>query len=996
MRFLKRLSLYIAFIMCTFSAFPQSGSADYEFIWHSADNNSLPQNSIKSITQDKYGFIWLSTENGLVRYDGYHFKVFGIDNKIGINSNRIHSFRGSVEKDSIYVQNDAYDYILIKKNYPAIIPKDRIPEHFRISNIFTDGTRNYINKIHNVNNSYYTFNGNKISSYTIKNKLLWQAEYDATNVSFFVFDDKLYAFNGNECLRFDKGRIFIENIAGLPDKTAKIFTNNVSHQAFFQIGSNLYLLEKRGGKLSLKIVLKNYDFSKNNIISAYFDHQNEILYLGSSTRGLLIVKKKLFEIVLGKNDNGVYYAQFPYGSDRFLTASGEVFTASGVLEKIVFKSPNDKYSLLIDKQGDIWTKAHNVVYRLHKKSNFSSFDKWVFADRVTQLFEMKNGKILVGMSIVGSPKGKIYQLNTSEKKLSFIFHMNVDFNATYMVQVEDNILWTGSHLGLYKIYFKEKKAIAITGISNTYVRSVYAKNPRQIWATTYDKGFFLYEPLSNKTTHFPVDKNKYLLSSHCIVEDHNGFFWISSNKGLFQVSKKNLLEYANNKTKNVYYHYYDKSDGFATNEFNGGCQPCGLFLKNYYVTFPSMRGHVMFNSNKVKMLFPTSDIFFEEAEVDNKKATIIGNQLTLDQGFGRLKLSIQSPYFGNPNNLNIETKFDGPVSQKWTRLSEDDISFTALPPGTYYLTARKLTGFNSQYKYKKLIIIIEPAFYQTLWFKLICVGLGIFFIVYFIKIRIRYIRRKNILLEKKVAEQTFQLQNTISTLRRTKENLSKEIRNHKKLIATITHDIKSPLRFLALTGQHAYQNIDEESVLDDLKSIYTSSFQLYHFVDNLLEYAKVAEEEASSEPYELRLLVEEKVQIFLNLASSQKTEIVNKISPNNNITTNRLLLSIIIHNLLDNAVKNTFNGKISFTSGKEKEKTFLKIKDTGNGMSPELIGFYTDLFDNKVPENSQKIGMGLQMIVELLIILDGNIKIASPPNGGTEITIWFKNTAKPN
>lgn len=972
--------------------FSQEGNGRYELIWHSADDNSLPQNSVKSIIKDVHGFIWLSTENGLVRYDGSRFKIFDIESNIGINSNRIHSFRGSIEKDSIYTQNDAIDYILIRKNNASVIPKNKVPKNFVVPNKLKDSKRNFINKIYKTDNSYYTFSENKISYYSQKNNLIWQLEYTyAETATFFVFENQLYTFNENECIRFDKGKMFIEKIEGLAGNTATVLVNNLSRQAFFIIGTKLYLLEKRERRLSLKLILENQELPENNIISAYYDPENDILYLGSSTNGLLIVKKKLFEIVLGNNENGVYYAQVPYGDDRFLTASGEVFTTSGVLKDIVFKSPNDKYLLMIDKQGDIWTKAHNVVYRFHKKTNFSSSNKWVFPDRVTQLFEMKDGQFLVGMSLIGSSKGKIYKLDAAQQKLDFIFHMNVNFNITYMSQLQDNIIWTGSHLGFHKIYFKEKKAVAVKEISNTYVRSLYAENLDRIWVTTYDKGFFLYTPSSNKTTHFPVDKNNFLLSSHCIVEDQNGFFWISSNKGLFQVSKKNLLDYSNNKTENIYYHYYDKSNGFATNEFNGGCQPCGLLLKNYYVTFPSMKGNVIFNSNKVKTLLPDSEIYFEEAESDNKKLSIIDDKLTLDQGFGRLKLFIHSPYYGNPNNQNIETRFDGPVSQKWTRLKDNDISFTSLPPGTYHLTVRKLTGFNASYKYKSLVIIIEPAFYQTLWFKLILIGLGIILIVYTVKLRIRYIRRKNILLEKKVAEQTFQLRNTISTLRKTKENLKEEIINHKKLIGTITHDIKSPLRFLALMGRHVYQNIDNrESVLDDLKSIYTSSFQLYNFVDNLLEYAKVNKEETSSEPYNLHNLAEEKIKIFLNIASSQKTEILNSIDRDIIISANKLLVSIILHNLLDNAVKNTSSGIISFTSGKENGKIFIKVKDTGKGMTPELVEFYMNLRNTRKLENQKKIGMGLQMIIELLIILNGAIEINSKINKGTEVIIWVE------
>ena len=39
------------------------------------DSDLLPQNSIKSIVPDKYGFIWMSTESGLVRYDGKDFEI---------------------------------------------------------------------------------------------------------------------------------------------------------------------------------------------------------------------------------------------------------------------------------------------------------------------------------------------------------------------------------------------------------------------------------------------------------------------------------------------------------------------------------------------------------------------------------------------------------------------------------------------------------------------------------------------------------------------------------------------------------------------------------------------------------------------------------------------------------------------------------------------------------------------------------------------------------
>src|SRR5690606_40213251 len=107
---------------------------------------------------------------------------------------------------------------------------------------------------------------------------------------------------------------------------------------------------------------------------------------------------------------------------------------------------------------------------------------------------------------------------------------------------------------------------------------------------------------NNKVTSFPLDKNKYLATSHCIVEDQRGYFWITTNKGLFQVKKEKLYAYADGKTENVYYQYYDKSYGLLSSEFNGGCYPCGIKLHNK-IDFPSYSELVSFNLVHIPLNF---------------------------------------------------------------------------------------------------------------------------------------------------------------------------------------------------------------------------------------------------------------------------------------------------------------------------------------------------------------------------------------------------------
>ncbi|MBC8644211.1 hypothetical protein H9W95_09675 [Flavobacterium lindanitolerans] len=366
-------------VCCVFQhlyPFSQQENREYDIIWHSADDNSLPQNSVKSIIQDKYGFLWLSTENGLVRYDGSKFKVFNIENLKGLGTNRISYFRGTVSTDSIYALSDFTDLILIKNNRPSIIPKHKIPESFRLTNHLHKGKRVYAHKIYKTDNSYFSLENGKLAAYTKNNQKLWEIEYeyDPDNTEFFLVNNALYSHKNGKFVRFENGKAYLATIEGLPTTGFTVFPNTVAQQTFITFNNTVYLLEKNQDKLILKVLLKDFNISKNNIISYYYDVPNDILYLGSSTDGLLIVKKKKFNSIIGNNKNGVYYAQIPHGNDSFLSTTGEIFSSSGVQKQRFFTKENDNYILLKDRNGGLWTKQDNRIYRLNKSTNFTTFD----------------------------------------------------------------------------------------------------------------------------------------------------------------------------------------------------------------------------------------------------------------------------------------------------------------------------------------------------------------------------------------------------------------------------------------------------------------------------------------------------------------------------------------------------------------------------------------------------------------------------------------------
>lgn len=63
-------------------------------VWYDTDNG-LPQNSVKDIIKDKYEFMWLNTENGLVRYDGYNSITY---NHLNLKNNRSSVFLEILKK----------------------------------------------------------------------------------------------------------------------------------------------------------------------------------------------------------------------------------------------------------------------------------------------------------------------------------------------------------------------------------------------------------------------------------------------------------------------------------------------------------------------------------------------------------------------------------------------------------------------------------------------------------------------------------------------------------------------------------------------------------------------------------------------------------------------------------------------------------------------------------------------------------------------------------
>ncbi|RXK85656.1 sensor histidine kinase [Filimonas effusa] len=249
-----------------------------------------------------------------------------------------------------------------------------------------------------------------------------------------------------------------------------------------------------------------------------------------------------------------------------------------------------------------------------------------------------------------------------------------------------------------------------------------------------------------------------------------------------------------------------------------------------------------------------------------------------------------------------------------------------------------------------------------------------------------YYRRQWNRREMQMDDHTAALLKRISEFENSQKVMQQQAEFQQKIIAAIVHGIKSPLKYLTLTGKQLYNMSEGENTLRDvLRSMYTSSHHMYTFTDNLLQYVKLylQDHKPVLNSFNLYELVQEKVLMFTDIAISKGDVIHNKVPATLMIYTDRQLLSIVVHNLLDNAVKYTSHGTIILSAFAVEKRIHVAVQDTGIGMDEAI-------FSRPAGFNSMEPGLGLVITRQLLSMINGRIEIKSSPEVGTTVILIFE------
>lgn len=465
----------------------------------------LSSNSINSVIQDSKGFLWIGTEDGLNRYDGYSFKVYR--NKRGDKNSLSNNFIWSLCEDKT-------GYIWIGTDGGGLNKYDPVTDKFEkfvhdgrnINSLSSDIVQNVF--IDSKNNLWVSTWGGGLNLFDSKKNTFKVFKYNpddeksiGNNKLFFVFEDS-------------KSRIWIGTEEG---------------------GLNIYDESSQSFKRFKHNPTDKYSISFNNVTSMIelADGSFLIATSGGGLNRFYYEQNKFERINTGKFKN--IWKVF---SDR----NGLIWAGSSVAEGICL--------------FNIETKEHKIL-----KSDKTILGS-ISADGVRTIYEDRTGILWIGTVIGGlnkidiKPK-KFFQLNESNSSLpdNFVFTLEEDIKGN---------IWIGTYnKGLVK-FNPDKKSFQTYAHSvnkngklhGEIVRYLYNDSRNDLWIGTYYGELNKYDPINDTFNYINLDYKKNNPSANLvriIYEDSEGILWFGAIGG------GGLTAY--DRSTNEYTYYNSASDG---------------------------------------------------------------------------------------------------------------------------------------------------------------------------------------------------------------------------------------------------------------------------------------------------------------------------------------------------------------------------------------------------------------------------------------------------
>jgi signal transduction histidine kinase len=1011
---------------------------------------------IDDICQDQRGFIWIATNEGVNRFDGYEFKLFNnqthplirsdytkifaapdgnlwliaygnqmIDSVAGWSNTQIvildplreeaYSFQDMFSQKAPLLEKDIF-FISQNSTTKALVLTTTKGEVFSYTNKFTKLFKTLLpaGPIIPIDKTFFWKIGNKILLEINANGDTLSKEILDTRPTNFRYrgDELLMATNHfldlrKTRLRYKKRgqplQLFLAGPEALPQDLS-IMTN----AAFDRHGGSCFYDQHvlrwylKGQKKPLVIPFENNQMTLDRYLTLYFDEDNNLWVGGRSGLKIIEAKPTAFQTYL---DSSFYNPRGIIGLDNLIVAN----TYKGLMS--------------ITSNG-------NGRKNQQKIADFAARGMWRDANRLwsagprNEIRSIKMDPLAVEKMLIPIPEGKelILQSNCVIKDQKKILWVGTNIGLARLPENGTNFewssikkiaglpinclyenkegIWIGAKTGLFLMNSYSAKAFQAIEIGYANVLYIFESPEGDFWIATKEGGLIFWDRKHKTVRRFTNLDGLSSNTVYGIFQDEAGCLWLPSGYGLMRMDLPSHLVTT-----------FFKRDGLPGDEFNPYAHFQGTDGR---LIFGGENGLTVFYPNQIRQQLSKTQqkVVFTKLEKLYKSTGQIkdftkqfqeeGNlSLTPETGF--IILHVAAKEYVNPGKISYAYRIEG-LQKDWIFVREHSFRLGGLPYGQYNLLVKAQGAFGQWTKPLSIKLNVIAPFYYKWWFWVVIAGLVFLLLFGIFQLRIKIEKDQQIWLQKEITKATRKIEADKTVITEQMSELERINRLKDRIFMIIGHELRGPaisLSTLSDTVSYLIQKgkIDRAIMLG--KDADRTAKGLKILIDNLLSWGRAQTEQLLLLP-ELFFpaeIAKEALEFFSLSVQEKDLSIHSDFDSDFELFMDKNAFRIIILNLLSNAIKFTKpQGEIHIQGSwsKNGQRAIIKITDNGVGIPKERL---KTLFEGDQPsmpgtKGERGVGIGLAVCKELVNSNQGDICVDSKPGKGTTFKVDFPVSTK--